>query len=178
MPAFIRRQQLLTKIIQGALCLGLCSPALALAQSNNSDSQITELDLITTTSGTSSTTTVVLVDIFICPPIRSACEVLSTTSELSWMTSLQSQQTAMVVFLRENSVALSQDIATGGGQTLRDLAVMYGLKPEQAQSLGLSLRPRREQLWAILSKADAIGVEEVAAFNLQVAQALGLVAQR
>ena len=156
-------------LFTGCLCI-LSSTAWA----QSGGDQITELDLITTTAGTSSSTTVVLVDLFICPPIRAACEVLSTTSEISWLTSAQSQNMAVNIFLQENAVALSHDIAVGGGAVLADLAALYGLRDEQGRVLGIVLRPRRHALWAILQSGRKIDDAQTRAFTIEVALALGI----
>lgn len=161
-------------ILAGCLLCGFAHSA----QAQSNGDQITELDLITTTAGSTSSTTVVLVDIFICPPIRAACEVLSTTSEISWLTSAQSQNMAVNIFLQENAVALSHDIAVGGGEVLADLAALYGLRDEHGRVLGLVLRPRRHALWAILQSGDKIDDAQTRAFTLEVAQALGLEAKK
>ena len=155
-----------------SLCVACLWSGAAQAQSNTRDS-ITELDLLTSTSGTTSTTTIVLVDIFICPPIRAACEVLSTTTELSWATSQSgSQRRAMAVFLRENAVGLSQEVALGAGPLMADLAALYGLDDPQGRRLGDALRARRRVIWSLLGRGHQLGDREVVAFHREVMDAL------
>ena len=132
-------------------------------------------EVFTTIAGTSAAITVVAsLGALLCPSVEAACEIPFTTTSLYGLTSSQSFKLAVGVFLQENAVALSHDIAVGGGEALADLAALYRLSAEQAEQLGHALRPRRHVLWAILQGERKIDDAQTIAFTVELAQALGL----
>lgn len=58
------------------------------------------------------------------------------------------------IYMRENAVALQQDITLGAGSSLDDLCALFNLDASQRHVVGERLKTHRVELVAILSKAQ------------------------
>ncbi len=154
----MNKRLLAARVCALTLCL---MPTLARAQTSG-DPAITLLDVVTTSAASTSTTTVVLIDVFVCPPIRTACDVLSSTSELTSLTStadhIQQQPVRqrrrrvelMWRYMRENRAELELALASGAGPAVDDLVKLYRIPEHEQRAFGRRLRGEREALLGAL----------------------------
>lgn len=73
----------------------------------------------------------------------------------------------VAIYMRENAVALQQDVSLGAGSSLDDLCAIFNLEASQRKAVGQRLKAHRVELVAILSKvriteADAKRLTELA----------------
>lgn len=59
----------------------------------------------------------------------------------------------VAIYMRENAVALQQDVSLGAGSSLDDLCAIFNLEASQRRAVGQRLKAHRVELVAILSKA-------------------------
>lgn len=57
---------------------------------------------------------------------------------------------ALKWYIRDNAVALKQDVTMGGGATVADVAHLFGAPPEHLETFARALRSRRQQLVALV----------------------------
>ena len=78
----------------------------------------------------------------------------------------------VAIYMRENAVALQQDITLGAGSSLDDLCALFNLEASQRQAVGARLKAHRVELVAILSKAQITEDDAMRLTSVALAQAL------
>lgn len=76
------------------------------------------------------------------------------------------------IYMRENAVALQQDVTLGAGSSLDDLCAIFNLEASQRQVVGERLKAHRVELVAILSKAQITEADAMRLTSLALAQSL------
>jgi hypothetical protein len=115
------------------LALSLAVPSTAFAQEDSNPVQ----DAADTAARGVLTTTIIL----IAAPLTSILGGVSSTLGLTGSIFGQVDQ-----YIRDNAVALQQDLQVGGGDTVNDLAQMFSIPPEHHAMFGQILRQHRAQL--------------------------------
>lgn len=68
----------------------------------------------------------------------------------------------VATYMRENAVALQQDISLGAGPAIDDLATLYAVEPHAIPQLAARLKAHRHELVLILSHAEQIDAADAA----------------
>ncbi len=85
--------------------------------------------------------------------------VLVTTSVLG----APPPEEELEAYLRHNRVGVAQDVSLGSGQTVEDLALMFGVEGKDVAAFGRALRARRRVLLAFVRAPEGGGAARFAA---------------
>jgi hypothetical protein len=133
-----------------ALCL---TPALLHAQQNKKTEAAA--------GGLVSTTILV-----VAAPLTTVGGIISSTTGL--FSSILGQLDG---YIRDNAVALQQDLQIGGGHTADDLAQIFGVPDQHRAAFGLALRQRADQL-VPLTRIEGRDMQRTTTFALIIIDAM------
>lgn len=134
-----------------ALCL---SPALAHAQDSSTSND-------TALGGVVSTTTTI-----IAAPLTTVGGIISTTTGL-----FSSALGQLDGYIRDNAVALQQDLQVGGGHTADDLAQIFGVPAQHRAAFAQALRQRADKL-VPLTRIEGRDMQRTTTFALIIIDAM------
>jgi hypothetical protein len=159
----LRGRMMSGAVIAAGMLLGMTAPAFA-DHNHDGGSKTT----IVFFPGVLLTTSTVGMVVASSPMITTS----STTSSTSDAISSCGDGPALAMYIEQNSDAMEQDIAMGGGQTVADLAAMIQLPEDQHATLGKALRHNKRGFTEVLRAQGLSSQERARAFAAQLKLAL------